>query len=293
MILKDESRMQAYGWSLPSKSKSKSNDSQSSNSGTKNNLAFSVPVPVYCRPLFENDSNLKLSSSSTINFSYDKDLLKDCGQLIESSPFSYFKSKSTSYSSFADENTKYKTSCIWICNLMENDTHISILDANKPSEIISQFNLKSIKIYCIQSITGVLKKSEQLNEKSFNSYFETQKQRIISKEININKEFENISFVEFKALENTNNSSLLQPDVSSSSSTTSNEEGQTKTLSTMYPTMWLGSQEGLLVYFYFVIFYLSILIDHFIKSLLIHSSISNVSKTLERIKLNDAILCIM
>jgi hypothetical protein len=243
LVLKDESRMQAYGWSLPSKSKSKSNDSQSSNS-TKNNLAFSVPVPVYCRPLFENDSNLKLSSSSTINFSFDKDLLKDCGQLIESSPFSFFKSKSTSYSSFVDENTKYKTSCIWICNLMENDTHVSILDANKPSEIISQFNLKSIKIYCTQSVTGVLKKSEQLNEKSFNSYFETQKQRILSKEININKEFENISYVEIKALENSNNS-LLQPEVSSSSSNSSNEEGQKRTLSTMYPTMWMGSQEGL------------------------------------------------
>ena len=231
MALKDESRMQAYGWSLPNKSKTQPQSSTSTSPPSKTpSLAISVPVPVYCRPLFESDTNLKLSSSSTITLSFDQELLKDCGQLIESStPFSYFKSKPSSYTSFGDENTKYKTSCIWICNLNEQDTHVSILDANKPSDILTQFTVKGIKVYCVQSVAGLLKGPSK--GAVFNAFFETQKQRILAKEINVDKEFENVTFVEGK--------SRVEDHKSGS------EEEASKTLSSVYPTMWMGSQEGL------------------------------------------------
>ena len=42
-------------------------------------------------------------------------------------------------------------------------------------------------------------------------------------------------------------------------------------LTTVYPTMWLGSQEGML---------------------LVHSSISSVSTTIDKVKLKDSILCL-
>ena len=139
-ISKEDGRMQAYGWSLPSKASLDVNKQLSS-------TAITVPVPVYCRPLFEQDNNLKLSCSSTVNFSFDPKVVKNCAEIIEASSFGHFKSN------LANSND-YKSSCIWICNQNDNDTHISILDANRPGDLIEQFVLKYLKIYCIQSIAG-------------------------------------------------------------------------------------------------------------------------------------------
>ena len=147
LVVKEDGRMQAYGWSLPSKT-----SIQLSGDNNHNNhkviqpvisAPITVPVPVYCRPLFEHDNNLKMSCSSTINFLFDPKCANNCAELIEGSGFSHFKS-----------NSEYKSSCIWICNLNENDTHVSLLDANKPGDLIEQFILKQLKIYCIQSISG-------------------------------------------------------------------------------------------------------------------------------------------
>ena len=137
--VKEDSRMQAYGWSLPSKS-SISLSSEAAKAATP----ITVPVPVYCRPLFEHDNNLKMCCASTINFDFDAKCVKDCGELIEASAFSHFKSA----------NQQFKSSCIWIANLNENDTHVSILDANKPGDLVEQFILKYLKIYCIKSVAG-------------------------------------------------------------------------------------------------------------------------------------------
>ncbi len=160
---KEDGRMQAYGWSLPSKSSLALSNTNDSSTLTKSSsaAAITVPVPVYCRPLFEHDNNLKMSCASTINYLFDVNCSKNCGQLIESSPFSYFKSNITSNDK---KNVEYKSSCIWICNLNDNDTHISILDANKPGDLIEQFILKYLKIYCMQSVSGADKSEFPLSE---------------------------------------------------------------------------------------------------------------------------------
>ena len=133
-VAREEGRIQAYGWSLPQKS------SPTATAASKS----SIPVPVYCRPLFQHDSQLKLSCAATISFRHDTSLLKDCDSLVEASVFSHFASGS-------DE---FKSSCIWICNLNANDTHVSVLDANKPGEILQQFTLIGIKALCVQSVEG-------------------------------------------------------------------------------------------------------------------------------------------
>lgn len=137
---KEEGRVQAYGWSLPSKS------SQLKESTSKAGFSLSVPVPVYCRPLFEQDNNLKLSCATTIDLTFDRKLAENCDKLIDSSIFSHFRSTKNPDS--------IKSSCIWICNLNENDSHVSILDANKPGDLVTQFTLKNIKIHTIQSVSG-------------------------------------------------------------------------------------------------------------------------------------------
>lgn len=142
MLVKEDGRMQAYGWSLPSKS--------SLTLSGEASKPITVPVPVYCRPLFETDNNLKMSSSCTVNFSFDPACVKNCQELIEASAFSSFRSNLPTGKSYKD----FKSSCIWICNLNENDTHVSILDANKPGDLIEQFILKYLRIYCMQSVAG-------------------------------------------------------------------------------------------------------------------------------------------
>ena len=146
LLSREEGRVQAYGWSLPS---NKSNLKQDGNS----KFTVSVPVPVYCRPLFEEQNSLKLSCSSSIDFSFNPKLLADCDKHIEASIFSFFRSSELS----ADEKSPLiKTSCIWNCNLVENDTHVSIMDANKPGNLVYQFTLKNIKIHTIQTVAGNL-----------------------------------------------------------------------------------------------------------------------------------------
>lgn len=133
--------MQAYGWSLPSSSKGSSSSA----------LSITVPVPVYCRPLFKDENTLKLSCASYVNFEFDTTALKqtqistsiDYEQLIANSQFSNFKS-----------NDSVKSSCIWICNFNDNDTHISIFDANRPGDLVQQFTLKSLKIHSLLSVSG-------------------------------------------------------------------------------------------------------------------------------------------
>ena len=56
-VKKDDGRMQAYGWSLPSKL-------QTGTVKESSRIQVPVPVPVYCRPLFEKDTEMKVTLRS-------------------------------------------------------------------------------------------------------------------------------------------------------------------------------------------------------------------------------------
>jgi hypothetical protein len=159
---REDGRLQAYGWSLPALSSANRKGAggggdASSNSST---LPLIVPVPVFCRPLFETDNNLKLSCATSVKYEFDKLVTKDCAQLIESSPFSHFKSARLSSCGSTNENIinctvdEYRSSCVWIYSFDESDTHVSIFDANKPSDLLTQFTLKSLKIHCSLGVSG-------------------------------------------------------------------------------------------------------------------------------------------
>ena len=58
-VKKDDGRMQAYGWSLPAKFPAPGvSTSNRESTGAKSQVP--VPVPVYCRPLIDKDSNMKV-----------------------------------------------------------------------------------------------------------------------------------------------------------------------------------------------------------------------------------------
>lgn len=174
---REEGRMQAYGWSLPSK-----------NTTPQSTLNITVPVPVYCRPLFKDENNLKLSCASFVTFKFDKpDLNPEYETLLEKSEFSNFKSNDT-----------FKSSCIWICNFNENDTHLSIFDANRPGDLIQQFTLKSLKIHSLLSVTGVTK--QDLNETEIRPEQTPPNDTLIQiNKSEINDGLDNITYIECEA----------------------------------------------------------------------------------------------
>jgi hypothetical protein len=260
--LREEGRMQAYGWSLPKRDSSKT--SSSSN--------LSVPVPVYCRPLFEQDNNLKLSCASTVDFTYDAKICPDFDDLISSCRFSHFKS----INGTADASPVYKSSCIWICNLNDNDTHVSILDSNRPSDILYQFTIKNIKVYCIQTVPGV-KQIDLLNEHSSITNLNVDElNRNLMDNRAMDSEYPNLVQCTNPSIRNENIQILnekpsLKDEEIEAHLMNSTRRGE-KHLNMLYPTMWLGSQDGYLI---------------------VHSSINDVSTYIASIKLKDAVLTIV
>lgn len=59
-VKKDDGRMQAYGWSLPAKF------TTHMTRDTPGKSQVPVPVPVYCRPLFETQNGWKVSGSFSL-----------------------------------------------------------------------------------------------------------------------------------------------------------------------------------------------------------------------------------
>ena len=58
-VKKDDGRMQAYGWSLPAKVQTGAGKDGSS--GGKSSAP--IPVPVYCRPLNDQDADMKVGAA--------------------------------------------------------------------------------------------------------------------------------------------------------------------------------------------------------------------------------------
>ena len=56
-VEKDGGRTQAYGWSLPSSPVREASDQSASKGSTP------VPVPVYCRPLMEKDTDMRVGEN--------------------------------------------------------------------------------------------------------------------------------------------------------------------------------------------------------------------------------------
>jgi hypothetical protein len=52
----DDTRVDVYGWSLPSKSQSRSSDPDGK-------VQIQVPVPVYCRPIFNTNDKTQVEIS--------------------------------------------------------------------------------------------------------------------------------------------------------------------------------------------------------------------------------------
>ncbi|XP_055893342.1 C-Jun-amino-terminal kinase-interacting protein 3-like isoform X3 [Biomphalaria glabrata] len=179
-VKKDDGRMQAYGWSLPTKftthvSKDIPGKSQ-----------VPVPVPVYCRPLFENQTEWKIWCAAGVNLTGGK--TRDGGSIVGASVFYSdpppAEKKETApkneveklenelrdhNKNIKDAETEHMSSLIWVCTSTHEASRVSVIDANNPGDVLETFRVSVSHILCIASIPGAMESDYPVAEEILNA----------------------------------------------------------------------------------------------------------------------------
>ncbi|XP_061741044.1 sperm associated antigen 9a isoform X5 [Nerophis ophidion] len=151
---KDDGRITAHGWSLPSKYKG-------TNGGQTENK-MNLPVPVYLRPLEHKDASLKLWCAAGVN-------LFGCRTSIQSELPKQMKGSHSSLDHLEQENKEQDkveqkedlilqdemSSRVWVCTSTHSSTKVLVVDAAQPSDLIDSFYACNTHIVCIASVPGV------------------------------------------------------------------------------------------------------------------------------------------
>lgn len=159
-VKKEDGRLTAYGWSLPDKS------AVVPSRGLPNMSGVPVPVPVYCRPLEESSSGMKIWCAAGVNLQggYTKDGgLMVGGSVFYSDNLPTAKPASNELDSLdkeldaATEASRLETklsSLVWICTSMRAASIVTVIDANNPAEILNSFGVCAHHVLCIASVPG-------------------------------------------------------------------------------------------------------------------------------------------
>ncbi|CAI5445728.1 unnamed protein product [Caenorhabditis angaria] len=161
-VKKEDGRVEAYGWSLP-------------NLDNENN---SVPIPVCCRPLLDNEPSLKVWCSTGIILRGGKD---EKGQFISGETV-YFspsiKKGGKAGNELEDEIQRARnlddrereldewqsSSLVWVASSNLGKSLIAVFDANNPNMIIETFTACDSHLLCIQAVPGVLEGDPEMND---------------------------------------------------------------------------------------------------------------------------------
>ncbi|XP_072549775.1 sperm associated antigen 9a isoform X3 [Salminus brasiliensis] len=159
---KEDGRMTAHGWSLPSKFKV-------ANGGQTESKMKNLPVPVYLRPLEQKDASMKLWCAAGVNLSGGR--LREAvssmcpdGSATESESSKQRKGSQSSLDQLEQEIKEQEweplqvemSSRVWICTSTHSSTKVMILDATQPSELLDSFYVCNSHVLCIASVPGVL-----------------------------------------------------------------------------------------------------------------------------------------
>ncbi|XP_011496240.1 PREDICTED: JNK-interacting protein 3 isoform X1 [Ceratosolen solmsi marchali] len=160
-VRKEDGRLQAYGWSLPGKPIAPTRQP--------------VPVPVYCRPIQETESGMRIWCGAGVNLSGGK--TRDGGSMVGGSVFYAAEARETSSDSKIDpedavehldkelqESEKRRldaerleqqlSSLVWICTSTQKMSKVTVIDANNPADILQVFNVCQSHLLCIASVPG-------------------------------------------------------------------------------------------------------------------------------------------
>ncbi|XP_069859914.1 C-Jun-amino-terminal kinase-interacting protein 3 isoform X18 [Dipodomys merriami] len=160
-VRNDDGRLQACGWSLPAKYKQLSPSGGQEDTRMKN-----VPVPVYCRPLVEKDSTMKLWCAAGVNLSGWRPSEEDsgngvkpipgrdpltCDREVEGEPKGDHASPEKKKVKEVPE-TDATSSRVWILTSTPTTSKVVIIDANQPGTVVDQFTVCNAHVLCISSI---------------------------------------------------------------------------------------------------------------------------------------------
>ncbi|XP_049926164.1 C-Jun-amino-terminal kinase-interacting protein 4-like isoform X5 [Epinephelus moara] len=148
---KEDGRVTAHGWSLPSKYKV-------ANGGQVENK-MNLPVPVYLRPLDQKDASMKLWCAAGVNLSGGRtlpELMKQTkgsqSSLDQLEHESKEKGEQEKELVIQDETS----SRVWVCTSTHSSTKVMVLDASQPSDLLDSFYACNTHVVCIASVPGVL-----------------------------------------------------------------------------------------------------------------------------------------
>ncbi|KAM3597896.1 uncharacterized protein V6R79_010851 [Siganus canaliculatus] len=152
---KEDGRITAHGWSLPSKYKV-------ANGGKVENK-MNLPVPVYLRPLDQKDASMKLWCAAGVNLSGGRTgPTSDLSKQTKGSRNSLDQLEHDSKDQEKGEQEKELviqdeiSSRVWVCTSTHSSTKVMVLDASQPSDLLDSFYACNTHVVCIASVPGVL-----------------------------------------------------------------------------------------------------------------------------------------
>ncbi|XP_055619089.1 JNK-interacting protein 3 isoform X2 [Toxorhynchites rutilus septentrionalis] len=177
-VQKEDGRLHAYGWSLPSAKLLPTNNA------SKVNNSVPVPVPVYCRPLAEASPHMKVWCASGVNLCGG--FTKDGGCMVGASIFYSKKSEAKmteitdcesdvvkefesmeKKQKFADINNDIElSSYVWICTSTHSASTVTVIDAKNPAEVLDSFPVCQNHLLCICTVQGAMEMDYALLENS-------------------------------------------------------------------------------------------------------------------------------
>ncbi|XP_073349902.1 sperm associated antigen 9a isoform X6 [Pagrus major] len=152
---KEDGRVTAHGWSLPSKYKV-------ANGGQVENK-INLPVPVYLRPLDQKDASMKLWCAAGVNLSGGRAALtSELAKQIKGSQSSLDQLEQESKDVEKGDQEKELvaqdeiSSRVWVCTSTHSSTKVMVLDASQPSDLLDSFYACNTHVVCIASVPGAL-----------------------------------------------------------------------------------------------------------------------------------------
>uniref|UniRef100_A0A182X0Y1 JNK-interacting protein 3 n=1 Tax=Anopheles quadriannulatus TaxID=34691 RepID=A0A182X0Y1_ANOQN len=200
-VQKEDGRLQAYGWSLPSLKPSNAvganggvGSAGGGGVGRPTGSGVPVPVPVYCRPLAEASPHMKVWCASGVNL--QGGYTKDGGCIVGAASIFYAKDTTGGGAQITeltgDEATvepkdlgellerkllalggpasldadSELSSYVWICTSTHSASTVTVIDAKNPSEVLDSFPVCQNHLLCICTVRGALEMDYAMLENS-------------------------------------------------------------------------------------------------------------------------------
>ncbi|XP_029692725.1 C-Jun-amino-terminal kinase-interacting protein 4-like isoform X6 [Takifugu rubripes] len=150
---KEDGRVTAHGWSLPNKYKVAN--------GGQVETKINLPVPVYLRPLEQNDASMKLWCAAGVNLSggraaHASELIKQAGGSQSSLDQLEQENKERGDQDKELVLQDEMSSRVWVCISSNSSTKVMVLDATQPADLLDSFYACNTHVGCIASVPGVL-----------------------------------------------------------------------------------------------------------------------------------------